>query len=154
SLDLPLLNMVKGPGDPGTVQASLLLASGQVRAADAFQLDTNGSNLTARATFGPDESWRTAEGKVSIAPRVHGGTPATVSFLLRPAGVGSQLIATSDNAGAILRAVDSYADAAGGQLQLTSEVRPNLPGVPVSGKLVIDKFTLTRSPILAKVAAM
>jgi len=154
SLDLPLLNMVKGPGDPGAAQASLLLANGQVRAADDFHLDANGSSLTGRATFGPDESWRTAEGKVSIAPHVQGGTTATVSFLLRPAGAGNQLTATADDAGVVLRAIDTYADATGGRLQLTSEIRPGVPGVPVSGKLVVDKFTLTRSPIIAKVAAL
>src|SRR5262249_43250030 len=80
SLDLPILNMVKGPGDPGSAQADLLLANGQVRAADDFRLDANGSSITGRATFGPDESWRTAEGKVSVAPRVHGGATAIVSF--------------------------------------------------------------------------
>jgi hypothetical protein len=154
SLDLPLLNLVKGPGDPGSMQASLLLAGSEVRAVDAFQLDANGSSVSARATFGPDESWRTAEGKASIAPRAQGGTTGNVTFQMRPAGPGSQLTATSDDAGAVLRAIDSYADAAGGKLQLTSEIRPSVPGVPMSGKLRIDKFTLTRSPIIAKVAAL
>src|SRR5262245_45472248 len=154
SLDLPLLNMVKGPGDPGSAQATLLLANSEVRAADAFHLEANGSSLNARASFGPKESWSSAEGKASIAPRVQGGTTGTVSFQMRPAGLGSQLTATSDDAGAVLRAIDSYADASGGRLQLTSEIRPNVPGVPMSGTLRIDKFTLTRSPMVAKVAAL
>src|SRR5262249_32341067 len=55
SLDLPLLNMVKAPGDPGSAQASLLLANSEVRAADAFHLEANGSSLNARASFGPKE---------------------------------------------------------------------------------------------------
>ena len=154
SLDIPLLNMVKAPGDPGWLQANLVVANSQVRAADAFDLEANGSSLNARATFGPDETWRTAEGKASIAPRVPGGTTGTFSFLMRPAGVGSQLTATSDDAGAVLRAIDSYADARGGRVQLTTEIRPSVPGVPMSGTLRIDKFTLTRSPIIAKVAAL
>jgi hypothetical protein len=154
SLDLPLLNLVKGPGDPGSMQASLLLAGSEVRAVDAFRLDANGSSVNARATFGPDESWRTAEGKASIAPRTQGGTTGNVTFQMRPAGAGNELTATSDDAGAVLRAIDSYADASGGKLQLTSEIRPGVPGVPMSGKLRIDKFTLTRSPIIAKVAAL
>ena len=154
SLDLPLLNMVKNPGDPGSAQANLLLANSEVRAADAFHLEANGSSLNARASFGPHESWSSAEGKASIAPRVPGGNTGTVTFQMRPAGLGSQLTATSDDAGAVLRAIDSYADATGGRLQLTSEIRPSVPGVPMSGTLRIDKFTLTRSPMIAKVAAL
>jgi hypothetical protein len=154
SLDIPILNMVKAPGDPGSLQANLVVANSQVRAADAFDLEANGSSLNARATFGPDETWLTAEGKASIAPRVPGGTTPTFSFLMRPAGVGNQLTATSDDAGAVLRAIDSYADARGGRVQLTTEIRPSVPGVPMSGTLRIDKFTLTRSPMIAKVAAL
>ena len=154
SLHLPLLNLVKGPGDPGSMQATVLLAGSEVRAVDAFQLDANGSSVSARATFGSDESWRSAEGKASIAPRAQGGTTGNVTFQMRPAGAGNELTATSDDAGALLRAIDSYADATGGKLQLTSEIRPSVPGVPMSGTLRIDKFTLTRSPIIAKVAAL
>src|SRR5262249_32481940 len=68
SLDIPLLNMVKDPGAPGAAQASLIVMNSQVRAIDAFHVDANGSSVNARATLGPDESVRTVDGTVAIAP--------------------------------------------------------------------------------------
>src|SRR5262245_28385059 len=154
SLDLPLLNMVKEAGVPASSQAQLGLAGGLVRTVDDFRLQANGSTLGGQATFGPDESWRTVEGHAEIAPRAEGDHPGHVTFEARPAGLGSQITVTSDDAGDVLRAIDAYADATGGRLRFTGEGRFGVPGFPLAGAVKVDRFTLTRSPMIAKIAAL
>jgi hypothetical protein len=154
SLDLPLLNMVKDPGTPATSQARLALAAGQVRSVDDFRLQANGSSLGGQATFGPDESWRTVQGEAEIAPRTEGGQPGHVTFAARPAGTESQLTLTSDDPGDMLRTIDAYADATGGRLKFTGTGRLGVPGFPLAGTVKVERFTLTRSPMVAKIAAL
>jgi len=154
SLDLPLLNMVKDSGTPATSQARLALAAGQVRSVDDFRLQANGSSLGGQATFGPDESWRTVQGEAEIAPRSEGGHPGHVTFAARPAGTESQLTLTSDDAGDMLRTIDAYADATGGRLKFTGTGRLGAPGFPLAGTIKVERFTLTRSPMVAKIAAL
>ncbi len=154
SLDLPLLNMVKEAGVAASSQARLALADGQVRSVDDFRLQASGSLLAGQATFGPDESWRTVEAHAEIAPRAEGGHPGHVTFAARPAGTQSQVTVTSDDAGDLLRAIDAYADASGGRLRFTGEGRLGVPGLPLAGTVRVDRFTLTRSPMVAKIAAL
>jgi hypothetical protein len=154
SLDLPLLNMVKAPGAPATSQARLALAAGQVRSVDDFRLQANGSSLGGQATFGPDESWRTVEGQAEIAPRNESDHPGHVTFTARPAGTESQLTLTSDDAGDVLRTIDAYADATEGRLKFTGTGRIGVPGFPLAGTVKVERFTLTRSPMIAKIAAL
>jgi hypothetical protein len=154
SLDLPLLDMVKEPGVAASSQARLALSGGQVRSVDDFRLEASGSSLTGRATFGPDESWRTVEGNAEIAPRTGEGHPARLAFTVRPAGTQSEFTLTSDDAGALLRAIDAYADATGGRLRFTGEGRLGVPGLPLAGTVHVDPFTLTHSPMIAKIAAL
>ena len=154
SLDLPLLNMVKDPGAPATSQARLALAAGRVRSVDDFRLQANGSSLGGQATFGPDESWRTVEGEAEIASRTEGGHPGHLTFTARPAGTESQLTLTSDDAGDVLRTIDAYADATGGKLKFTGTGRLGAPGFPLAGTVKVERFTLTRSPMIAKIAAL
>ena len=146
--------MVKEAGVAASSQARLALAGGQVRSVDDFSLQANGSLLAGQATFGPDESWRTVEGRAEIAPRAEGGHPGHVTFAARPAGTQSQVMVTSDDAGDLLRAIDAYADASGGRLRFTGEGRPGVPGFPLAGTVRVDGFTLTRSPMIAKIAAL
>ena len=154
SLDLPLLNMVKAPGAPGTSQARIAVAAGQVRSVDDFRLQANGSSLEGQATFGPDESWRTVQGQAEIAARTEGGHPGHLTFTARPAGTESELTLTSDDAGDVLRTIDAYADATGGKLKFTGTGRLGVPGFPLAGTVKVERFTLTRSPMIAKIAAL
>jgi hypothetical protein len=154
SLDLPLLDMVKEPGGAASSQARLALSGGQVRSVDDFRLEASRSSLSGRATFGPDESWRTVEGTGEIAPRSGEGHPAHLAFTARPAGTQSEITLTSDDAGTLLRAIDAYADASGGRLRFTGEGRLGVPGLPLAGTVSVDRFTLTHSPMIAKIAAL
>src|SRR5262249_32063033 len=141
-------------GVPASSQAQLGLAGGLVRTVDDFRLQANGSTLGGQATFGPDESWRTVEGQAEIAARAEGGHPGHVTFAAHPAGLGSEITVTSDDTGDLLRAIDAYADATGGRLRFTGEGRLGVPGFPLAGSVKVDRFTLTRSPMIAKIAAL
>lgn len=154
AIDLPLINMVKEVGAPGWSDARLQLAGGKVTAVDAFRLRAAGTSVTGRALLGPDESWRSAEGTIDTPPRAEDGSTGHLTVALKAAGTGSELIVTSDDAGAVFRAVDSYADATGGRVKLTGSIRLGTPGMPLSGALSADRFVLKRSPMIAKIAAL
>ncbi len=154
SLDLPLINVTKDAGAPGWAEARLVLGGGEVAAVDQFALRAAGASVDGRALLGPDEHWRSAEGRVVMPPRSEGGVPATLAVELKPAGTGSQLLVTSDDAGGLLRTIDSFADATGGRLRLTGEIRLAVPGMPLTGTVEAEGFVLTRSPMIAKIAAL
>jgi AsmA-like C-terminal region len=86
--------------------------------------------------------------------RTEGGQPGHVTFAARPAGTESQLTLTSDDAGDMLRTIDAYADASGGRLKFTGTGRLGVAGFPLAGTVKVDRFTLTRSPMVAKIAAL
>jgi len=154
AIDLPLLNIVKDAGAPGTVDAQLAVADGQLKAVDDFRLRAAGSSIDGRALLGPGETWRSLDGTIVMAPRTHGAGFTRAIAKLTPGGTGSLLTVTADDAGAVLRAVDAYADATGGRAKLTGELRLNLPGMPFAGTLNAERFILHRSPMIAKIAAM
>jgi uncharacterized protein DUF3971 len=154
AIDLPLINVVKDVGAPGSSDARLVLAGGKVTAVDAFRLQAAGASVTGRALLAPDESVRAADGTIDMPPRAENGPTGHVAVALKPAGTGSELTVTSDDAGIVFRAADSFADAKGGHLKLTGAIRLGVPGLPFTGTLTADSFVLTRSPMLAKIAAL
>ncbi len=154
AIDLPLINMVKEVGAPGSLDARLALWNGKVTAFDAFRLQAAGSSVTGRALLGSDETVRSADGTIDMPPRADGASTGHVAMALRAAGTGSELSVTSDDAGTVFRAVDSYADATGGHVKLTGTIRLNMPGLPLAGTLSVDRFVLKRSPMIAKIAAL
>ena len=54
----------------------------------------------------------------------------------------------------MLRTIDAYADATGGKLKFTGTGRLGAPGFPLAGTVKVERFTLTRSPMIAKIAAL
>jgi hypothetical protein len=154
TIDLPLINMMKEPGAPGSSYARLLLSGGKVTAVDDFRLQAAGGAVVGRGVLDPDETWRSIDGTITVPPRSDGGSTGRLVVAVEQGGTGSQLSVTSDDAGGILRAVDTYADATGGRLKLTGTVRLGVPGTPFNGVLSIDRFVLKRSPMVAKIAAL
>ncbi len=155
SIDLPLVNIVKDAGAPGFADARLVVANGYLSAVDEFRLRAAGSAIDGRALLGPRETWRSGEATFIMAPRSQGSLPTrAVATLAAGAGSGTQLTVSADDAGAVVQAVDAYADATGGRLRLTGEIRFGVPGMPFTGTLEADRFVVRRSPMIAKIAAM
>jgi hypothetical protein len=154
AIDLPLVNIAKDAGAPGFVDAQLVVSGGKLSAVDAFRLRAGGSSIDARALLGPNERWRSADGTITMAPRSHGGGFTRAVVRLTSGVTGSQLMVTTDDVGAVLRAVDPYADATGGRASLRGELRLHVPGMPFMGTLDAKSFMLVRSPLVAKIAAM
>ena len=94
AIDLPLLNIMKEEGAPGTVDAQLVVAGGQLTAVDDFRLRAAGSSIDGRALLGPEETWRTIDGTIVMAPRSHGAGFTRAIAKLTPGVTGSQLTIT------------------------------------------------------------
>jgi hypothetical protein len=154
SLDVPLINLVKEAGAPASADARLMLNAGKVAAVDDFRLLAAGASLTGKALLGPGETWRSAEATIDMPPHTADGERGHLTIGLEGAGTSSLITATADDAGIVFRAVDAYADATGGQVRLTGTIRLRVPGLPLAGSLTADNFVLTRSPMIAKVAAI
>jgi hypothetical protein len=154
AIDVPLINLVKDPGAPGSADARLALNGGKVTAINDFRLLAAGTSLTGRALLGPNESWRSADAMIDMPPHTAGGERGHLTLGLTGGGTSSLITATADDAGIIFRAVDTYADATGGHVTLTGTIRLRVPGLPVAATLTADTFLLIHSPMIAKVAAI
>ncbi|MCR9218714.1 MAG: AsmA-like C-terminal region-containing protein [Alphaproteobacteria bacterium] len=84
---------------------------------------------------------------LQLDARIPDGGAVAVDFA--PDGGGVQrLRVASDNAGGALSALDWTARIAGGALLIEGEQAA--PGAPLSGRATIERFTLERAPVLAK----
>jgi uncharacterized protein YhdP len=65
-------------------------------------------------------------------------------------GAERRLRITSDDAGALLQALDQTAEIDGGELELKAKVVQQMPRLALEGTLRIDRFTLLDAPLLAR----
>jgi uncharacterized protein YhdP len=153
-LDVPALDLAKRAGAPGAADTSLTIAGGAVTAIDRFALESGGSRIEGRATLTRDGAWQTVDAEAVIAPPRPGEQAGHFTLGVRPDGGSSRLTLGSDDAGVLFRALETYADAEGGRLTFDGEARLDAPGLPFAGRVDVRGFTLTRSPVLARVVQM
>lgn len=84
---------------------------------------------------------------LQLDARIPDGGAVAIDFAPDGAGV-QRLRVASDNAGGALSALDWTARIAGGALLIEGEQAA--PGAPLSGRATIERFTLERAPVLAK----
>src|SRR6185295_11533665 len=103
---------------------------------DRFPFVAEGASVSARATLGRDgSSLRTLDAAATIAERDAATAPGHLTLVLRPAARGSEVVVTSDDAGALFRALDQSTDASGGRLRYTGKLDLDAPGDPIDGRL-------------------
>jgi hypothetical protein len=73
---------------------------------------------------------------------------------LRPDGTRNRFSFTCDDAGAFFRGIGSYGDAEGGQLTATGTIDLSAAGPPFDASVEVNKFTLTKEPIVTRVAQL
>lgn len=78
------------------------------------------------------------------------GTPTGLSVRYLPEGGRRSLSITSDDAGAVLRALDLTDSVRGGRLSLTGSGSPGIPAHPVTAKLELGEFKVVGAPLLAR----
>ncbi|MEI6558890.1 MAG: DUF3971 domain-containing protein [Rhodospirillaceae bacterium] len=78
------------------------------------------------------------------------GAPAGLAVRYLPEGAGRRLSVTSEDAGAVLRALDLTDSVLGGRLSLSGSGQPGIPAHPLSAKLEVGEFRVVGAPLLAR----
>jgi len=155
SIDVPVLGVRKPPGDAGKVDARVRLADGRPRAVERFRVTTGGASATARAELAPDgRRIRTLDGAVTIQAADLRRPPVHLTLTLVPDDGRHRFALGCNDAGALFRALESGADAKEGRLDYIGTVELESPGLPHDGHLVLQGFTVTRAPLLARVTTL
>ncbi|HLK12131.1 MAG TPA: DUF3971 domain-containing protein [Candidatus Binatia bacterium] len=151
---LPLLPQ-KSPGQPGRIQAELVLDGDSVRRVEEFDLGLDDTRVRGHATLAADgRTPTTLDADAALPPRAAGARPAHLALTLRPAARGQTATLSSNDVGAVLRATGSYADAIGGRMRYAATADLVAPGTPFDGRLAIHGVTITRMPWLAQAATL
>ncbi len=80
---------------------------------------------------------------------------AKVALTLKPEAAGGQrLRLTSDDAGALLVALEQTNRIEGGKLTLTAQILQQQPMLAAHGSLAVDQFTLRQAPVLARLLTL
>jgi len=82
------------------------------------------------------------------------GDTQRVDFALDPAAAGRRVLLTSDNAGAVFRALDLTDNMIGGGLRLDAVIHDDEQGGPMVGELMVDRFHVVDAPLLAKLLSI
>jgi hypothetical protein len=155
AVDLILLDLRKAAGMPGRVTASLGLKNGVAVNISGIKLWAGDSHIDGRATRSDDgKRWLTADMTANVAPTGPGETAHEFTLTLRPDGIRNRFSFTCDDAGAFFRGIGSYGDAEGGQLSATGTIDFAAAGPPFDGSVEVNKFTLTKEPIVTRVAQL
>jgi len=155
ALNLPALGLAKPAGAAGRAEARLVMTAGAVTGVEAFTLEVGGSAIRGRAGLSRDgTTLRTLDAEATIAPPSPAEKPGHFTAVLRPAAAASTVTITSDDAGALFRALGFYADADGGRAVFNGTLDLAAAGSPFAGRLDIRNCTLTRSPLLARIATL
>jgi hypothetical protein len=75
-------------------------------------------------------------------------------FRILPEGRNRRLTLTSDNAGALLRRLDSYSNMKNGRLELSGKIDDSRLSQPFSGSLEISNYNIVEAPILARMLTL
>jgi hypothetical protein len=110
-----------------------------------------------RVLIAPDRQLNDFEGTLSFDGKLWQamdvdaavGDGKRVRILLTSAGGTRKLEVSSEDAGATLRALDFFDDLVGGTLKLTGTFDDTMPGSPLTGRALIDKYRIVNAPALA-----
>lgn len=155
TIEMPTLDLAKRAGEPGRALVDLTLAGDAVTAVDRLELRAGESTVSGQAVrSSAGGGWRTIDAQASIAPRTPTDHPGHFTLAVSPQRRGNHFTLSSDDAGALFRALGPYSDAEGGRLTFTGTVDLGAPGLPFDGRVDVRDFTLTRQPTLARVATL
>ena len=128
------------PREPG-LRYDLSLHLGRVVTGDRGQAFAGLEGRLRRDGTG----WDTVELDARVAAE-----PAGVSVRYLPEGDRRTLSLTSEDAGAVLRALDLTDSVRGGKLSLSGSGQPGIPAHPLTAKLEVGEFTVVGAPLLAR----
>lgn len=155
TIDANALDLRKAAGTPGRAEVTLTLDGEAVTAVERFDVQAAGARIQGQATRSRDgKRWRTVDAEARIPPGGPGQSAGHFALTVRPGAQVSAFTVTSDDAGALVRSLGTYSDAEGGTLRADGTVDLETPGMPWSASVDLATFTLTRSPVLARIATL
>ena len=92
-----------------------------------------------------DDQWSTVDASGTL------GADAPMRLTIRPAGKRRQLLLTSNDAGAVLKAIGVSDNTVGGVIKLQAEMQDDLPEAPIKGTIQMDKFKVVKAPLMARI---
>ncbi len=150
AVKLPVLGIDKRAQAPGRLQATLRLSGEVVAALESGRLTVGGTAISARAARSDSgKTWGTIDVEARLPPAAGATKGGQATLALRPAGSSHRFDLASDDAGVLLRAM-GYSDGRGGRLTFGGTADLLAPSLAFEGRLHVVDFTLTRSPILAR----
>ena len=151
TLDLPQLRLVKHPGEPGRADLSLILAGSKITAINPFSFSSPGASAHGKATLGSGKARIATLSVDGILPPVAAGDPSPqFELTLQPAPTGNRFELTSNDTSTLLLLLLPNVQTKGGRLKFTGTIDLETTGMPFSGDLGVKSFTLTKSPVLAR----
>jgi hypothetical protein len=156
TVSLAVLAVAKSPGVPARAEARVALARGIATHVERFAFATGGTSVTGRAALASaGTALHSLDLSATIAPREVGHAPGHVRFTIGGAGDARHPFnLTSDDAGALFRAIAPAAEATGGHLRYAGTIEVGARGTPLDGRLELHDFRMKRSPLLARVATL
>jgi hypothetical protein len=145
----------KRAGARGSMTCTLALSGGAVRAVDRLDLRFGGTHVTGQATLSDGGTrWHMVDAHAVLAGPLPGEPPGRVTVRVAPERPRSRLSVTSDDLGAVLDALGTTTDMHRGHFDFAGTVDAGAPGWPLDGHVELKSFTLTRAPILARIATL
>jgi hypothetical protein len=151
TLDVPQLRLVKHPGEPARADLSLILAGNKITGVSPFSFTSPGASAHGKATLGSGKA-RIATLSVDgiLPPAAAGDLSPQFELSLQPAPTGNRFELTSNDTSTLLLLLLPNVQTKGGRLKFTGTIDLEAAGMPFSGDLGIKSFTLTKSPVLAR----
>lgn len=91
-------------------------------------------------------------GRLRAKARIEDGPPIQVE--VAPAGNRRGVQVTSADAAKLAKALDLFAGAVGGTLDLKGEIQDDQPGGPLVGRVLVDEFRVVQAPVLARILSL
>lgn len=146
SLDLPSPLPDKPQDVPGGARAKLRFADGRLMSVAGFALEFTGNSLTGDASR-TAAGWSSVRAQGTFAPPVAGGEVGQFLVAVDP---GGKFKLTTADLGKLLRTL-GYDNGRRGNLTFQGKVKLDERLLPFDGRLAVVDFTVTKSPLLARI---
>ena len=140
--------VLRGSKSAPEEDAAAALKLGIIFALDRVWMGEKHSFTDVKGTFRHDgRRWQTAEAQGRV-----GAKRLPFAFAVRPAADGNKrtLSLKSDDAGAMLRALDFYENMEDGKLEIAGDYLDLDPGEPLAGRVVARDFRIVNAPLLTR----
>jgi len=154
SLKLPVLAIDKRAEEPGKMRARLRIVGGAVTAIESGRLTVGDTEVNVNATRSDDrKTWRAIDVGARFAPMTGMVKGGSATLTIRPAEGHHRFDLESNDAGMLLRSL-GYSDGRGGRVACEGTVELLAPDLTLDGRVHVERFTLTRSPIVARLLTL